>query len=128
MLMATKLDIDFHRVEEKHTRIHARLQNWATWCNGRSAPSVSPMFRLYRASARSRGAEHTWATSAVDGMDAQRIAKAVAKLPEPHRRALQWSYVKPVSPRRAAIEMNCTLEGLSLLVRDGRQMLINRDA
>jgi hypothetical protein len=128
MLMATKNAIDFHAVEPKHADIHKRLQNWAQWCNGGGAPSVSPMFRLYRSAARARGAEASWSGIAVDGPDASRIARYVAQLPEPHRRAIQWSYVKPVSPRRAAAEIGTSLEGLALLVRDGRQMLVNRKA
>lgn len=128
MLMATRTTIDFHAVEEKHREIHARLENWARWCNGSGGPTTSPMFRLYRAPARARGAEHTWSTVAVDGMDAQRIAKAVAHLPEPHRKALAWCYIKPTNPRRAAAEQGTTMEGLALLVRDARTMLINRGA
>lgn len=121
-------DVDFHKVEDKHHDIHRRLQNWAKWCNGREAAGTSPMFRLYRSTARARGAEHTWALASVDGMDAQRIAKAVAILPQDHRKAINWAYVKPVSPRRMASEIGCTLEFLALLVRDGRQMLVNRGA
>lgn len=128
MLMAVKLDIDFHAVEAKHHQIHTRLQNWATWCNGTFSSPGSPMWRFARSAARARGAEHTWATSVVDGMDAQRIAKAVGHLPEPHRKALNWSYLKPINPRRAASEQGTTLVGLALLVRDARQMLLNRGA
>lgn len=128
MLMAVKLSVDFHAVDPAHYAIHGRLENWARWCNGRTAPATSPMFRLYRAAARARGAESTWSTVAVDGMDAQRIAKAVAALPAPHRRAIHWSYIKPVSPRRAASEQGTTLEGLALLLRDARTMLVNRRA
>lgn len=129
MLMPTKTDIDFHRVEARHVAIHRRLENWARWCNGsETGASTSPMFRLYRTPARGRGAEHTWSGSVVDGMDAQRVAKAVTHLPEPHRRALHWCYIKPVNPRRAAQDQGTTLDGLALLLRDARQMLVNRDA
>jgi hypothetical protein len=128
MLMATRIEPDFHAVEAKHTEIHARLENWARWCNGSAGSTTSPMFRLYIAPARARGAEHTWSGVPVDGMDAARIAKHVAQLPEKHRHALNWSYIKPVNPRRAAQMIGVTLEGLLLLVRDGRQMLLNRRA
>lgn len=130
MLMATRtIGPDFHAVEEKHAQIHARLQNWARWCNGRGGPTTSPMFRLYVAPARARGGEiHFGGGAPVDKMDAARIAKAVIALPESHRHAINWSYVKPVNPPRAAREIGCTLEGLALLVRDGRQMLLNRGA
>ena len=128
MLMAVKIGIDFHAVEAKHHAIDARLKNWATWCRGSFSPSISPMFQMVRSSAQARGAEASWAASAVDGLDAQRIAKAVTHLPEPHRRALHWSYIKPINPRRAATEQGTTLDGLALLVRDARQMLVNRNA
>ena len=128
MLMAIKTTIDFHAVEAKHHEIDARLKNWATWCRGSFVPSVSPMFRMVRSAARARGAESSWATSAVDGLDAQRIAKAVTHLPEPHRRALHWCYIKPINPRRAAQEQGTTLDGLASVLRDARQMLLNRGA
>lgn len=128
MLMAVKTSIDFHAVEAKHHEIHARLENWARWCNGSFAPAVSPMFNMVRSAARARGAEHTWSAAPVDGLDAQRIAKQVTHLPEPHRRAIHWSYIKPINPRRAAQEQGTTLEGLALLVRHARQMLVNRRA
>jgi hypothetical protein len=121
-------DIDFHAVEEKHRGIHERLLNWARWCNGTPGASSSPMFRLYVAPARARGAEHTWTSIGVDTHDASRIAKAVVALPEQHRKALNWSYLKPINPRRAASSLGTSLEGLALLVRDGRQMLVNRNA
>ena len=73
MLMATRTHIDFHRVEEKHAEIHKRLQNWAQWANGSEPRGVSPMFRLYRSTARARGAESSWNGVAVDGPDASRL-------------------------------------------------------
>lgn len=128
MLMATRTNIDFHRVEPHQVEIHDRLTNWAKWCNSSGSPAVSPMFRMYRSAARARGAEHTWLGAPVDGMDAGRLARFVGQLPTEHRKALNWFYVKPVSPRKAATELGTTLDGLALLVRDGRQMLINRRA
>lgn len=121
--------IDFHAVEEKHLAIHQRLLNWALWCNGSGAPSTSPMFRLYIASARARSHDGiTYGASSVDKMDAAKIAKAVAALPEHHRHAVNWCYVKPIAPIRAARAIGVSLDGLALLLRDGRQMLINRKA
>jgi DNA-directed RNA polymerase specialized sigma24 family protein len=120
--------IDFHAVEEKHQEIHQRLVNWALWCNGRESGAMAPMWRMSVSTARAKGAEHTWATVCIDRMDAQRIQKAVTHLPEGHRDALNWSYVKPINPKRQAAIMGTTLVGLSLLVRDGRQMLVNRKA
>jgi DNA-directed RNA polymerase specialized sigma24 family protein len=64
----------------------------------------------------------------VDRLDAAQIAKAVATLPVKHRSALNWHYVKPVSPKRACQALGESMEGLALLVRDGRQILINKKA
>ena len=125
MLMKTK-EIDFHAVEEKHHAIHARLENWARWCHGARVPSTSPMFEMCRGTARSRDDYGAVTAIALDRDDAVRLAKAVIALPGPHRIAINWSYVKPVSPRRAAQSIGTSHEGLALYVRDGRQMLINR--
>lgn len=125
MLMKTK-EIDFHAVEEKHRAIHARLENWARWCNGSPVREINPMFRLYIAPARARGDYGAASCLPIDRQDAARIAKAVIALPAPHRAAINWSYIKPVSPRRAAQALATSLDGLALYVRDGRQMLINR--
>jgi hypothetical protein len=130
MLMRTRTSIDFHAVEEKHFPIHERLLNWARWCNGTGAPTTSPMFRLYVPSARAKSGDGVTFGGGmpVDQMDAAKLARAIIALPEPHRRALHWHYIKPINPRRAASDMGTTLEGLALLVRDGRTMLVNRRA
>ena len=120
--------IDFHAVEEKHYAIHDRLMNWARWCNGTGAPSESPMFRLYRSSARAKADYMASSGISVDQSDAARIAKAVIALPDVHRSAINWNYVKPVSPARACRAIGTSMTGLALLVRDGRQMLVNRRA
>ena len=121
--------IDFHQVEEKHLAIHARLVNWGTWCNGTAPSSTSPMFRLYIASAQARSRDGaTFGVSSVDRLDATKIAKAVVALPEKHRDAVNWCYVRPVAPIRAARAIGTSLDGLMQLLRDGRQMLINRNA
>ena len=121
MLMATRT-VDFHQVEAHQREIDGRLKNWAMSCNSSGPPQVSPMFRLYRPDNWERGT----ARVPVDHADAARIAKGVAALPEKHRKAINWAYLKPVNPRRACQEIGVSMDGLALLLRDGRQMLINR--
>jgi hypothetical protein len=121
MLMA----VDFAHVSQNHQAIDARLANWARWSSNRSGGSASPMFRLYR-SAEVWGNES--ASAPVDGIDAQRIQKAVGYLPTPHRRALSWCYIKRNNPRKAAASLGETMEGLARLIEDARQMLIDRRA
>ncbi len=117
--------IDFHLVAERHLAIHARLLNWARWCNGREGSSVAPMFRSYRST-------DLWAAPSVsepvDKLDAAKIAKAVVALPDKHRSATQWHYVKPVSPGKAARSLAVSLAGLAELVAESRTMLVNNGA
>lgn len=127
MLMRVS-EIDFHAVDAHHVEIHRRLENWARWCHGARIPKRSPMFELCRSTARARGDYGVGTAVPINREDAARIARAVIALPGPHRAALNWNYVKPVAPRRAAANLGTTLAGLALFVRDGRQMLINRGA
>lgn len=116
--------VDFFLVEYKHLAIHGRLENWARWCRNGPASRVQPMFRLYRST--DIWAQHEPAIP-VDSLDAAHMQKAVTKLPKPNSGALCWYYLKPVDPKRAARAAATTLEGLALLVRDGRQMLVNKN-
>lgn len=118
-------DIDFHRVEPGHRAIDSRLKNWAAWCKPRHASLVCPMFRMMPPPPRVRS-DLQLLNDYIDGKDAQEIQKAVVALPDLHRAAIGWSYVNPSPPRRAAKVIGTTLSGLALLVRDGRQMLVNR--
>ena len=121
MLMA----VDFSRVEEKHRAIHDRLVNWARWCVGRGGRGMHPMFRGYKSP------QHWEAippSQPIDSLDAADVEKAVQGLPEPHRFAVRWCYVYGSSPRKACQQAGVSKEGLALLIRDGRQMLVNRAA
>lgn len=116
--------IDFHQVETHQRGIDARLANWACWCHGPAANRISPMFRLYRSS-NARGECHV--SEGIDSLDAARIAKGVAALPAPHRIAISWCYIVRTAPRRACQQLGVSMEGLAVYIRDGRQMLINRE-
>ena len=118
--------IDFHAVPPHHIDIDGRLRNWGIWCNSRQVASSSPMFRLAPSPEPVRREYGTACANRVDRSDAICIARAVTQLPEKHAAALNWCYVKPVSPRRACIAIGVTMEGLAELVDDGRQMLVNR--
>jgi DNA-directed RNA polymerase specialized sigma24 family protein len=122
--------VDFSSVPPSHWPIHDRLENWARWCRGsqrQTGSAGSPMFSLYRSTDAKRVYGEETAVP-IDRMDATRIAKAVAVLPDKHRRALNWCYLHPRNPGGMARELGVQLEGLAHLVRDGRQMLINRGA
>jgi DNA-directed RNA polymerase specialized sigma24 family protein len=89
---------------------------------------TSPMFRMVPPPPRVRADAYLSASPPVDKMDAAKIAKAVAALPQTHRSAVNWNYVRPVNPRKAAETIGCGLEELAQFVIDGRQMLINQGA
>jgi hypothetical protein len=115
--------IDFFYVPERQQEIHKRLENWARSLYSSGGSSASPMFRLYRSN------EHWDRVSTaipVDTHDAAKIAKGLSMLPMPHRHALNWNYAEGGSPTWARKRIGCTVEGLMLLISDGRQMLINR--
>lgn len=120
-----KQHIDFHAVHDKHAKIHDRLLNWARWANGRAGKETAPMFRLYQSSARVRA--EVDAPLQVNRLDAVAVAKGVAALPEAHRGAINWCYLRPVNPSKACRELGTTMGGLAQLLHDARQILVNRD-
>jgi hypothetical protein len=119
--------VDFASVPVSQWRMHDRLENWARWARGsqKQSGTGSPMFSLYRSSEAKRAyGEET--TVPIDAMDAQRVAKGIAVLPDKHRRAIHWNYLHPRNPTGAARELGVTLQGLADLVKTARVMLINR--
>lgn len=114
---------DFYMVDDAHIAIHERLNNWATWCRGSTRAGVHPMFRMYRPDNWERDMQ---TAKAMDPLDAARVQKGVAALPEKHRHSVQWFYVLSGPPKVAARQLAVSVQGLSDLVRNSRQMLINR--
>lgn len=118
--------IDFHQVAPEHLDMHARLENWARWSRNRGKGETAPGFALYQSPARARAQYGAASAETIDRLDAAKIAAAVSALPVPHAGALSWCYVLRDSPATARRRLATTYDGLMLLVRDGRQMLINR--
>lgn len=116
-------DIDFFTVEPHQLAMHERLCNWARYVAVRYTPQQHPMWR--QSISNSRQWHVPEPREEVDGLDAMRVEKVVGKLPVPHREALRWCYVWRTGPGKARRNLGVTNEGLKLLVRDGRQMLIN---
>jgi DNA-directed RNA polymerase specialized sigma24 family protein len=114
--------VDFFYVAPHQQEMHRRLENWAQAQFSGGGSSASPMFRLYRPDNFERGTPGI----PVDTHDAMKVAKGVAALPQPHRLALNWNYVEGGSPTKARKLIGCTVDGLMLLISDGRQMLLNR--
>lgn len=126
--MRSKNAVDFHAVEPGHREIDRRLANWAAWCNGGWSShqrSTSPMFGMVPPPPRVRGEIAYNAGAVVNKIDAAKVAKAVFALPERHRKAVHWAYIRPGSPAKKAKELGLSLDGLARHLRDGRQMLLN---
>ena len=117
--------VDYNHVPERHTAIHARLENWRRWVIVRpNGWQVAPMFRLYQS--KSRQWEAPVIQNPVDTLDAVLVEKAVAALPEKHRAAVRWSYVHCGNPLAMARTLAVSKQGLADLVDSGRTMLQNR--
>ena len=116
--------VDFFRVEDHQQEIHARLLNWARWVSVRPGTHQHPMWRQGKSNTRQWHQPEP--RESVDLIDGMRIEKAVSQLPDKHRESLRWWYVWKTSPNRAMRNLGVNADGLSLLVRTGRQMLLNR--
>lgn len=121
--------VDFASVPEHQWPMHDRLENWARAQRGgdKQSGSAAPIFKLHKSDewhSREYGAE---TALSVDRSDAVLVAKGVIALPEKHRAALQWYYIRHGSnPMGKRAELGVTLRDLAQLVIDARQMLINR--
>ena len=125
MLMRVQEAVDYNHVPERHTAIHARLENWRRWVIVRpNGWQVAPMFRLYQS--KSRQWEAPVIQNPVDTLDAVLMEKAVSALPEKHRAAIRWSYVHAGNPVAMARRLGVSKQGLADLVDAGRTMLQNR--
>lgn len=113
--------IDFNAVSREHEKINARLHNWARWAVGKGGVTVHPMFRHYRPDNYERELSEP-----IDALDAQAVQKGVSLLPTNHALAISWCYITPGTPGRMARKLGQSLQGLYVLIVDGRQMLVNR--
>lgn len=117
--------IDFFYVEPHQLGIHSRLENWSRWVSIRfEAGKAHPMWAKSRSNARQWHAPDL--REPTDILDAQAMEKAVTLLPTKNRDAIRWNYVTRCGPLHMARRLGVSKTGLSQLVRDGRQMLMNR--
>ena len=122
--MSAREYIDFHAVAQRHEAIHARLQNWARTLYSPAGQDVAAGFSGYQSPASVRAERE--ASIPADQVDARKIAKGVADLPEKHRKAVQWSYVMRKSVMWGRRYVVATEAELDRLVVDSRDMLRNR--
>lgn len=118
--------IDFHRVQDSHRTIDRGLQNWCEWVKPRQPSWISPMFRMAKSNSRQYHAPEL--RDDVFPLLAMEMEKAVFELPKPHRAAVRWAYVYRDAPIHECRRSGLSMDGLSMVLRDGRQMLINLGA
>lgn len=123
MLMPTKFP-DFHYVPEAQKAIDARLENWASYVRVKFPSWVSPIWKLGKSNGRQWHAPEF--RPACDILDGHKIEKAVAALPAIHAAVIRWAYVYRTGEIPFRKKHGLSREGLALLLKDGRQMLINR--
>ena len=116
--------IDYGYVPERQREIHERLEAWARWVTPNRAWSTHPMWRACRSGWRQWHEPEIHVP--INTLEAHETEKAVAALPDKHREAVRWHYVRRDNPMRAAQSLAVTKQGLADLVIDGRTMLVNR--
>ena len=115
---------DFHFIPDEQKAIDARLENWASWVRVKSPSWVSPIWKLGKSNGRQ------WAQPEFrpecDTLDGMVMEKAVYMLPHIHRDSLRWFYVYCYGEQKFRREAGLTRDGLVQVLKDARQMLINR--
>lgn len=124
-MAARELDyVDFCYVPPHQEAMHARLGNWARWVRVR--PHGWATHPMWRAAVTPRQWDiDPHIKTALDSLDALLIERTVAKLPEKHRDALRWHYVRRVDPAGMARTLAVSRAGLLELVIAGRTMTQN---
>src|SRR6185312_12229996 len=110
--------IDFHAVYPEHIAIHERLVNWSRCQKSAGfASSALPMFKYYRDGYH----EVTVSREPPDTLDGERIQEGFACLPELHRHAIGWAYVKTWIPVHLVCrELKVRQSELANLIHEGR--------
>lgn len=117
--------IDLHAVSPIHYVIHGRLENWARYIrDSMSRGTGQPMFRHYKPYLVARepaGYEEP------DSLDAMKVEKGVAALPNKHAYAVRWCYVFPWrNEHRVCRVLAVQPAKLHELIGEGRSILKNR--
>lgn len=119
--------IDLFHVERRHSAIHARLLNWASWARVRPSYAQCPMFKALGVKSNSWQWHMPQIRDTVDIIDAMKVEKAVIALPEKHRIATQWWYVfQSPTVRVMCQRLGVTQDSMLKLCADSRTMLDNR--
>jgi hypothetical protein len=119
------LAIDFHFIRPSHEEVHLRLINWSRWAKGgRGKNTTLPMFQNYRADGYY---EIKGGAIPIDSLDATKIQKVFAGMPEQHLWALHWTYLySGIHVGKVCRVLGMTRGNLSEAIHDARAMVRNR--
>lgn len=116
--------VDYSFVPSSHDAIHGRMCQWAMWVRVRvNGWHTHPMWRNAKTSRQWDVDPHVNAT--IDTLDALLIERTVSRLPDKHRDAIRWYYVKRGDPARMAAQLGVSKQGLADLVMTARIMVMN---
>lgn len=115
---------DFQYVAPEQKAMDTRLDNWARWVHVRPQAWVSPIWKLGKSNGRQWHEPELRPTC--DQQDGSKMEIAVRALPDVHMRSLRWFYVYRYSEQKFRREAGLTRDGLVQVLKDARQMLINR--
>ena len=115
---------DFQYVPPEQKAMDERLDNWARYVQVKQPSWVSPIWKLGKSNGRQW--EEPQFRPMCDTLDGHEIEKAVRDLPPIHMKAMRWFYVYRYSEREFRKQNGLTRDGLVQVLKDARQMLINR--
>ena len=117
--------VDFNYVPPHQEAMHDRLNNWARWVRVRGHGwQTHPMFRQAKTPKTLDVDAHI--STALDTLDALLIERTVSRMPEKHKEALRWHYVRASDPLGMARKLAVSRAGLLELVIGGRTMVGDR--
>lgn len=122
--------VDFAKVPPSQWKMHDRLENWAKAQRGpqkQSGVAAQPMFGLYRAT-EAKSVERMYGMETavpVNHQDAALLGMSINELPEKHRRAVHWYYLRGRAPASFALQIMVPIARLAELVVEARAKLID---
>lgn len=128
--MSKKSYVDYDHIPEGQESMHERLVNWARWIKAGSRDwAIHPMWKpcIAKELEDLRAKQEQVPLQPVKIDEAVAMERAVAQLPDKHRKAVRWCYVFKHNPLAACKAIAVSKDELARLVKDGRQMIINRE-
>lgn len=128
--MSKKNYVNYDHIPDGQGEMHERLVNWARWIRSGSRDwACHPMWKpcIAKELEELRAKQEQAPLEPIKIDEAVAVERAVAQLPDKHRKAIRWCYVFKHNPLAACKTIAVSKEELARLVNDGRQILMNRE-